>query len=364
MKGNGAMAMKEAGLPATTKLSQPQPTNFCATPMKSAAASPNSTLDDQTKVGQVPITPEQISRMGASRKHALELQAASREERHKKTLDAQSTCTRCGSTTPGSLCLVWNHTGGVEHTMYTGPDKPHYIVMKCCGRFDRQPCFIGKHIYAAGSKARSSLFDPSFVLQCHCHKLAILRRTRKEGRNTGRYFFCCGSYGRAECKYFKWADQVYDLDVNQAKPQVSPDGVKEWLEPHANPFSEPNLFQQGRQVIKAQSRKRLIAALLIREMIFKVRDGPFVVSTMPSELLVFNVMQRLTKGENGQLLSGLSPLTRPQIDSRLGPLSSIQEPFPTKAEVQDVLLQALFENQVIRSTVNVQCSQSQGTQGC
>ena len=45
---------------------------------------------------------------------------------------------------------------------------------------------------------------PGTLPVCKCGRFAVEKRVRKEGRNKGRSFFCCGSDRDEQCGYFEW----------------------------------------------------------------------------------------------------------------------------------------------------------------
>ena len=314
---------------------------------KSSFASASSFILDADKKKQATITPDQKARIEENRKHALELQAAAagRNKKAKTATQTVANCVRCGSTNPKTLCVVWFHDGDAQR-MYDGFARRDYFIMDCCGRSLPQPCFIGNHSFDPNDHHSSSIWR-SLVLHCRCNKLAKLRRTHKEGQNTGRYFFSCGEEIR-RCNFFKWADEVYGLDATDCTPRLAPDGIKEWLYPQANPFSEPDLLQQS-HTTKEQSRKRLLAALIIRQMIHMVAVGPLVQTSCTVHQLFEDIKKKLKNEQD--IIKGLWPLKPSQIEHRLGPLSSLQDPTPDEEELEAALYRALKENQVLLSTV-------------
>lgn len=298
--------------------------------------------------GNISLTPQQRQRMEENRKRALERKAAN--EAAKKRKKYRIPCYRCGATDLNStLCIDWKHTGDIQrerNPFNQGFWDRDVFRYKCCGRLSPQPCHVGRHDFPS-----IHLRSPSTkqLVLCACHKPASLMRTKKDGPDVGRFFFRCNSGGRrAECSFFAWADQAFGLPPQ--RPLISPeDGVKEWIYIHANPFQEKNIFSMS-VINPSFARKRVIAAVIIHEMITKV-SGPMVQSQCPLDMILHKVIQAF---ETKTVVKNLYPLTLPQIFRRFGCCDENPEELqaPSPLEVKEILTNLVSEeNQILRSTV-------------
>jgi len=290
------------------------------------------------------LTKDQKERMEQNRKHALALKT---ESERKKRLAAA--CGRCGeNASKGTLCIVWRHRGEIQRERSFHGDIFRY---SCCGRLDPQPCFVGKHLQP-GEHVNPNLVT---VLNCDCGKLAQLRRTHKQGLNTGRYFYRCCTVGRPDCDFFQWADQVHGLPP--FRPVAAPDGIQEWMYPHANPFGE-DLAHHNAIVHADQARKRVIGALLIKAMVHEV-TGAFVCLSVQPESIFENVKSIVSEKT---IVKKMYPLTLPQVEQRFGcDLDNFC--VPDDAECDSILQQVLDLNPIMRSTVHLETLTSGMHQG-
>ena len=63
-------------------------------------------------------------------------------------------------------------------------------------------------------EARCQFFkwaDEEIKCKCFHDKLACMKKVKSEGKNFGKWYFCCRKITEDKCDYFKWAD-----DLNQA----------------------------------------------------------------------------------------------------------------------------------------------------
>jgi hypothetical protein len=300
------------------------------------------------------LTPEQRRRTEENRKRALERRAAL-ETKQKVLKPAQPPCLRCGSDIPSSLCIDWKHSAELQrerNPFSTGRWNRDIFRYDCCNRLAPQPCYIGLHDFSFPGKNPGSVTLSSCVKkvqECHCNRPAHLKRTRKDGLNVGRYFFRCNSEGKPTCDFFAWADQVFNLPPQ--RPVLSPDGIKEWICLYANPFDEKLAFEAV--VDQAQARKRVIAALIIHEMIHEICGGRggFVCTSPHLGELEDKVLKIW---EEKAIVKCLSPLTRSQIVQRFGCQVIEELDKPTKEEIEECLRYAIQSNKVLRSTVELQ----------
>jgi len=177
--------------------------------------------------------------------------------------------------------------------------------------------------------------------------MAQMRRTRKEGFNTGRFFYRCGAPGPSECDFFQWVDTAHGLP--QLLPLPAADGVKEWIHPYANPYNENNLFSAA--VHGENARRRVIAALLIRAMTLSVTGKPFVVIQLPLCHLLEKVKGHCTTKIN--LEEHLWPMTRRQLDQRFGRTDLDDFDVPDDEEMMSIFKEIMSRNDMIRSTVKL-----------
>ena len=227
-------------------------------------------------------------------------------------------CIKCGDYSHAKgLCIVWQHTGKMQQ-------EQDQFRWDCCGRLDPQPCFVGLH-------CRKPLQEQNRkILKCSCGKPAHLKRTKKNGANAGRYFFRCNSTGGGRCKFFRWADDFFDLP--KQVPLVASDGCREWEYPWANPHSEPDLMKSEDLDLK---RKRLAAALLLKEMCSLVDGSTGVIcNTAYISDLIGKVMEILPYPT--QILEKLLPLRPDQVARRFDSLGSVHN--VTKVECEKILV--------------------------
>lgn len=278
------------------------------------------------------VSPEQRARSEANRKRALQFLAEKQAKRVKAPPESPPPmrCRKCSQTAhERTLCIVWKHDGeiGDEEPEDSGRQQVRHYT--CCGRVVPQPCSVGRHVVGAAT-------DVPRKITCTCGLPAKLRRTQKNSRNCGRYFFCCGEPRQSACSFFAWADAL--LDLPPSIPKIASDGIKEWLFPYANPFDEPNLHTS---VVDASARRRLIAAMLLREMILSLHGAA-------SALYSRNVMTRFATNQ-----LDLFPLTSAQVQQRFGSTDLTGLSAPTHEECAEILQEIMARNDVIRSTVDV-----------
>ena len=57
-----------------------------------------------------------------------------------------------------------------------------------------------------GVKKKSGTKNDSENPKCYCGNVATSKRVRKEGKNQGRYFYCCSKAAKYRCSFFNWCN--------------------------------------------------------------------------------------------------------------------------------------------------------------